>query len=74
MGRVGFLLTKETALNIIVGHYGKDEAKTDIGEGYDGWVEPEDRSWILFWDTDGKPELFTMRDENGAVIDAKRVC
>lgn len=34
-----------------------------------GYVEPEDRSWILFVGRDGKPVLFTDRDpKTGAVL------
>jgi hypothetical protein len=34
-----------------------------------GWIEPEDKSWILFIDGQGKPVFFPKRDpETGAVI------
>lgn len=37
--------------------------------GYRGWVEPADKSWILFVRDDGTPELYTNRDpETGALI------
>lgn len=36
--------------------------------GYQGWIEPADRSWIVFVDLDGKPSLFDKRDANGAVV------
>lgn len=35
--------------------------------GYAGWVEPEDRSWVLFIANDGTPTLFVGRDSTGAV-------
>lgn len=36
--------------------------------GWAGWVEPEDRSWILFVDTEGKPLFFPHRDQTGATV------
>jgi hypothetical protein len=30
----------------------------DTNHGYQGTVEPEDRSWVLFLPKDGEPELF----------------
>lgn len=48
--------------NITVGRY-KGET------GFQGWIEPEDRSWIIFIADDGTPLLFTERDpKTGAVI------
>lgn len=43
-------------MNITVGRY------SDASTGYLGWVEPEDRSWILFVALDGSVQLFTERD------------
>lgn len=35
--------------------------------GFQGWIEPEDRKWILFVDNDGKPTLWYPRNpETGA--------
>ena len=36
--------------------------------GYQGWIEPEDRSWIVFVADDGTPVFFPHREEDGAVI------
>ena len=36
--------------------------------GYVGYVEPEDRSWILFVAQDGGADFFGSRDENGGVL------
>ena len=48
--------------NIIVGRY---EGET----GYQGWIEPEDRSWIIYVADDGSLEVFLQRDpETGAVL------
>jgi hypothetical protein len=52
--------------NISVHRYGEDV-------GYIGWIEPNDRSWIVFVNDDGKPELFGRRDADGGVIDDKPV-
>ena len=50
--------------NITVGRY-DDPASV----GYQGWVEPDDRSWIAFVANDGQPVVFLNRDkETGAVL------
>lgn len=49
--------------NITVGRYSAP-AET----GYQGWIEPEDRSWIAFVRDDGTPQVFLHRDETGAVL------
>lgn len=36
--------------------------------GLAGYIEPEDRSWIVYVTTDGEPLVWTERDETGAVI------
>jgi hypothetical protein len=36
--------------------------------GWLGWIEPEDKSWIMFIPLEGEPVLFSSRDpETGAV-------
>ncbi len=36
---------------------------------YDGYIEPDDRSWIIYLDITGKPALYwPERDETGAVV------
>ena len=47
--------------NIIVGRY---ESCSD----YQGWIEPDDKSWIAFIAKDGRPEVFLNREPSGAVI------
>lgn len=37
--------------------------------GWRGWVEPEDKSWIVFVPVDGPPLLFSQRDSSGAVVE-----
>lgn len=50
--------------NIAVHRYTNPET------GWQGWVEPDDLSWIIFVDDDGRVVLFDKRDsETGAVID-----
>jgi hypothetical protein len=37
--------------------------------GYAGWIEPEDRRWILFVKHDGTPVFFPRRDPHtGAIL------
>ncbi len=43
--------------NIILGRYDDPKAV-----GYQGWLEPEDKTWIAFVDLDGKPVFFLNRD------------
>jgi hypothetical protein len=48
--------------NITVGRYDRPGST-----GYQGWVEPEDRSWVMFVRNDGSPVVFLDRDpETGA--------
>lgn len=50
--------------NIIVGRYRDPELR----KTWQGWIEPEDRSWIAFVDANGQPTFFLDRDpETGAV-------
>jgi len=36
--------------------------------GWQGVVEPSDRSWILFSDIHGRPRLFLLRARDGAAL------
>lgn len=45
--------------SIFVGRYKQGSQKPH--RAWDGWVEPEDRSWILFIDNDGHPSLWRYR-------------
>jgi hypothetical protein len=36
--------------------------------GYQGYVEPEDRSWILYVENDGAPLFYPHRAEDGGVL------
>lgn len=50
--------------NVKVGRYEHPEST-----GYAGWIEPEDRSWILFVRTDHSVEMYLDRDpKTGAVL------
>ena len=52
--------------NIRVGRY--TEPKTV--DGWAGWIEPEDLSWIMFVRGDGSVRVYLKRDPaTGAVID-----
>jgi len=60
--------------NIHVGRYSlatpepPDARFTGPGHDYSGWVEPEDKSWILFVKNDHSVEMYLDRDpESGAV-------
>lgn len=48
--------------NIIVGRYDVE------GNGYEGWIEPEDRSWILYVRDDHSVEVFLNRDTSTGAI------
>lgn len=61
--------------NIIVGRYADTyvdpkPVSVDNGVGeYAGWIEPEDRSWIVFVRADHSVEVFLDRDPvTGAVL------
>lgn len=50
--------------NIIVGRY----QNAELRKTWQGWIEPEDKSWIAFIAADGKPTFYLDRDpETGAV-------
>jgi len=50
--------------NITVGRY---DNPAEVG--YQGWIEPDDRSWVMFVGTDNVPAAFLNRDpETGAVL------
>ncbi len=61
--------------NIKVGRYSPGSKATDsegnwvpLSNFWQGWVEPEDKSWIMFIDAAGKPTVFLDRDPvTGAV-------
>jgi hypothetical protein len=50
--------------NIVVKRYAYPESV-----GWQGWIEPEDKSWIAFIDMDGRPVFYLNRDpETGAIL------
>lgn len=50
--------------NITVGRYTHPETQ----EYWQGWLEPDDKSWIMFIAADGSPTVFLDRDPiTGAV-------
>lgn len=39
-----------------------------VSDTWQGWIEPDDRTWIMFVGADGRPVVFLDRDpETGAV-------
>lgn len=49
--------------NIVVGRYSQPQRV-----GWQGWIEPSDKSWIAFIDLEGKPLFYLSRDpDTGAV-------
>jgi hypothetical protein len=51
--------------NIKVGRYSNEETQ----KSWQGWIEPEDLSWIMFVKESGEPVMYLNRDsETGAVI------
>jgi hypothetical protein len=50
--------------NITVGRYDHPGST-----GYQGWIEPDDKTWIMYVGNDGQPVAFLNRDpEAGAVL------
>lgn len=40
-----------------------------ITKYFAGWIEPADKSWIIYLDADGRPDVyFANRDADGGVI------
>lgn len=53
-------------LDIKVGRYRHESITKD----WQGWIEPADRSWIMFVAADGTPKVYLNRDPvTGAVLD-----
>lgn len=59
-------------MHIVIGRY---EPQTDLPEGvndpadrWEGWVEPDDKSWILFVAANGEPLFWPRRYPEGGVI------
>ena len=51
--------------NIKIGRY----AHESVTEHFSGWIEPDDRSWIIYLGPTGKPACyFPERDESGGVV------
>ena len=51
--------------NIKIGRYDHPSVTVD----YAGWIEPDDRSWIIFLGADGAPAIYyAERDASGGVI------
>lgn len=46
--------------NVIIGRYKAGSQRPN--HVWDGWIEPKDRSWILFIAAKGPPSLFFHRD------------
>lgn len=51
--------------NVKIGRYDHPSVTAD----YSGWIEPDDKSWIIFLGSDGKPLVYyAEREESGAVV------
>lgn len=56
-------------MNITIGRYEGEVIEHVTGQhDWDGWIEPEDKSWILFFARDGRPAFWPSRDKAGGVI------
>lgn len=53
-------------MQINIGTYDGGKAGTG-GSDYEGWIEPENKQWIIFIHTDGRADFHPKREENGAV-------
>lgn len=52
--------------NITVGRYQHES----VTQAWQGWIEPDDKSWIAFISADGVPKVYLDRDPvTGAVIE-----
>jgi hypothetical protein len=50
---------------ITIGRYDHESITKD----WAGWIEPADKSWIIYTNADGKPAAYyPKRKKNGAVI------
>lgn len=47
--------------NIVVTRY-------EVSQYWDGYIEPEDKKWIMFIDKKGRPLFYSKRRKSGAVI------
>jgi hypothetical protein len=68
----------QVAEPLIIGRYEKtpEEDRKNWPEGcrcfaddWQGWIEPQDMSWISFIKNDGTSLTFLNRTESGAIID-----
>lgn len=51
--------------NLTIGRYDHESITKDFA----GYIEPADKSWIIYLDADGKPALYwPERDADGGVI------
>lgn len=67
-------------MNITIGRYPvpTDEGRTELqaehpnaswpSDRWESYIEPEDRSWILYVGTDGEVAFWPHREPSGAVI------
>lgn len=62
-------------MDIHIGRYTARPPEAQPGVNYpidwfEGWIEPDNKKWVLFLTTEGDPVLFTNRDpDTGAVLD-----
>ncbi len=53
--------------NIKVGRY----EHPSVTQDYLGWIEPEDKSWIMYIRSDRTPEVYLNRDQETGAIEQK---
>lgn len=49
--------------NITVGRYQHPTTR----QYWQGWIEPEDRSWIMFIDANGAPTVYLDHEDDGGI-------
>lgn len=57
-------MARETKRPIKTGSYRNPQA---VGN-WAGWIEDKDKTWILFYDAEGKALFYPKRDSNGGVL------
>ena len=51
--------------NVKIGRYEHES----VTKEFSGWIEPDDKSWIIWLDENGKPATyFASREPGGAVV------
>lgn len=68
-------------MNITIGRYNESPELRELAkehgaeltsDHWECWIEPEDKSWILFMAPDGTPKFYPERDKDGGVIETEQ--